>query len=97
MRTPLNKGKREPQTGVGAFISKQTLVKEKKKKKKAAECRFWQKYPRPQMHLPARPRCSLCLSPSGLFHSVLALILPADSREATGYREEIAIREGAGG
>lgn len=34
MRTPLNKGKREPQTGVGAFISKQTLVKKKKKKKK---------------------------------------------------------------
>lgn len=47
-------------------------------KKKAAACRFWQKCRRPQMHLPARPRCSLCLCPSGLLRSALAFILPAD-------------------
>lgn len=37
------------------------------------------------------------LSSSGLLHLVLALILPADSREATGNWEQIVVREGGSG
>ena len=33
--------------------------------------------------------------PSGLLHPVLAWILPADSREATGHQEQVAVGGGA--
>ena len=95
MRTPFNR-RREPQTRAGALISEQTLV-EVKKKKKVAECGSWQEHPRAQMYVPACPRCSLCLPPSGLLRPVLAWILPADSREATGHQGQVAVEGGEPG
>jgi len=68
-----------------------------RKKKKVAECGSWQEHPRPQMYVPACPRCSLCLPPSGLLRTVLAWILPAYSIEATGHQEQVATGEGVSG
>lgn len=79
MRRPWNTGGRESHRPVWVHSFPSRLLS--RRKKKAAECRFWQKYPRPQMHLPARPRCSLCLCPSGRLRPALAFILPADFRQ----------------
>lgn len=89
MRRTLSKGKRATGQSGCVHFQADSCTGEKKK----ASCQFWQEYPRPQMHLPACPRCSLCLSPSGLLHTVLALIPPAASREVTGDWKWIAIRK----